>query len=76
MLANESEDVPIDDLKTLTLSLKRFQDEIEEAILHKIRSRTLTRVALILERRGKIDPGPTFSQLKGGFSHWGVDYTP
>lgn len=77
VLANEAKDVPDDDLKkTLTLSLKRFQVEIEEAILHKTRNRALTRAALILERRGKIDPGPTFSLLKGEFGHWGVDYTP
>lgn len=52
MLANEAKDAPVDDLKkTLTLNLKRFQDEIEEAILHEIKSRALTRAALILERR-------------------------
>lgn len=75
ILIRESEDVALEDFKrTLSLNPMGFQEEIKEALPQMLKKRALDRAALILERKGRMVPGPTFSQLKRSVDDGHEDY--
>lgn len=77
ILRTDSEDFALKDLKrNLSLNPTGFQEAIEEALPQMTKKRALDQAALILERTGRIVPGPTFSKLKRGIGDGNEDYAP
>ena len=59
---------PQDTNKGFTLKLQEFRAEIEEATKLTVKRRTRQRAGAILEKRGRIEPGPIFGELKRGIA--------
>lgn len=55
-----------DQKKAFVLHPNEFQEGIEEAIPQRKKVCAQTRAAVILERNGELEAGPTFSELKRG----------
>lgn len=62
--------------KSFTLESQQFKSEIEEAIRLTVKRRARQRAGAILERRGRIEPGPTFGELKRGITKGNEPYEP
>lgn len=60
--------------KSFTLESQQFKSEIDEAIRLTVKRRARQRAGAILERRGRIGPGPTFGELKRGITKGNEPY--
>ena len=65
-----------DQNKAFILHPTQFQEGIEEAIPQRKKLCTQTRAAVVLERNGDLEGGPTFSELKRGLGREDEPYLP